>query len=197
MVLALAVGLGLAAAKPAGAQSLTIGVKAGYNTSQVTDITDAAYKGGLTGGGFLSLGIGSFTAVTVEGLYVEKKTDVGGDQFQQNFIEIPVLVSGRFGAGILQPRVYAGIGPSFETTCEVEVSGTTVSTSDCSTEGIDTKTTYWSAAFGAGLDFALPLLVITTDARYNLGLSEISDSTGSAKWNNWMFLVGVGLRIGK
>jgi hypothetical protein len=187
--MAVALCLGLAGINEAQAQGITLGAQGGYNYAQLSDVpTDfesVGDKGSLVLGAFANIQFHPMLFVGVEGLYVERKTELTAlgetADFKQSHIEIPA---------------YAGASAAFESKCEVTAEGATV---DCSDPDVDisTKSALWSAVFGGGLDVALGSIILTGDIRYNLGLSKIVDEEGEdIKWNSWMFLVGVGFKLG-
>lgn len=202
---AVVVGFGLAGISDAQAQGITIGVQGGYNYAGLSDVPTSidsiGDKGGLVVGAFGELHFSKMWFIGVEGNYMENKsefTDVDGTyNFKQNYIQIPAYLGVRLLSGMVQPILYAGGTAMFETTCKVDAEG--FEAVDCSDPDIDvsTKSAIWGAVFGGGVNLAVGPVILTGDVRYNLGLTKISDEAGEeAKWNSWMFLVGVGLGLG-
>lgn len=202
--MAVALCLGLAVVSEAQAQGITLGAQGGYNYAQLsdvpTDIENVGDKGSLVLGAFANIQFHPMLFVGVEGLYVERKTELTEASetadFKQAHFEIPAYLGARLLSGMFQPVVYAGASAAFESKCEVSAEG---ATADCSDPDVDisTKSALWSAVFGGGLDVALGSIILTGDIRYNLGLSKIVDEEGEdTKWNSWMFLVGVGFKLG-
>ncbi len=200
----LAIGLALAGTSEVQAQGITLGAQGGYNYAQLsdvpTDIEEVGDKGSFVLGAFANIQFHPMLFVGVEGLYVERKTELteGGEaaDFKQAHFEIPAYLGARLLSGMFQPVVYAGASAAFESTCEVSAEG---ASADCSDPDVDisTKSALWSAVFGGGLDVALGSIILTGDIRYNLGLSKVVDEEGvDTKWNSWMFLVGVGFKLG-
>ncbi|MDH3733864.1 MAG: PorT family protein [Gemmatimonadota bacterium] len=196
---------------PAGlaAQSNSlIGVKAGINSSTVSfsdgDEVDAMSATGFVGGLFAQIGLGEMFAIQPEGLYSSKgfKADIDGEgaQLRVNYIEIPVLLVARFGdAGGVRPSVFAGPVISFESKCELKSTGSVAFKSDCPDvpdEPIETKSTDFGAAFGAGILVPLGGVSLVADARYTLGLTNLTDDDESAKNRAWSFMGGVAVGIG-
>jgi hypothetical protein len=200
---AVAVGLCLAGISDAQAQGITLGVQGGYNYAQLsdapTDIGEIGDKGGLVLGAFVDIGFSGMWFVSVEGNYAEMKSEAtsGGttEEFKQNFIQIPVYLGVKLLSGMIQPVFYAGGTASFETTCEITPEGGSAEACDAVGNEINTKSAIWGAVFGGGLNVALGPVIINGDVRYNLGLTKIADNQDT-KWNNWMFLVGVGFGLG-
>ncbi len=175
------------------AQNITLGVKAGYSLADLSDVQDITQQGAFAGGGFVSIGLGNMF-LAVEALYAQRKVESSGvATFTQDFVEIPATLGKRLAGGLVQPKIYLGAAAAFESKCSVDAIAMPLGVGDCA--ALDTKSAVWSAVFGGGLDLSLGLIVITTDVRYNLGLTTINDST-DAKWNTWMLLAGLGFRLG-
>ena len=175
------------------AQNITLGAKAGYSLANLTDVEDVTQKGAFAGGGFVSLGLGNIF-LAAEALYAQRKVESGGVvALTQDFVEIPAMLGTRLAGGIFQPKLYVGATAAFESKCSVDNVTAALGVSDCAS--LDTKSAIWSATFGGGLDLNLGVIVLTTDVRYNLGLTKIS-GTSDAKWNTWMLLGGVAFRLG-
>jgi hypothetical protein len=111
----------------------------------------------------------------------------------QDFVEIPAMLGTRLAGGLVQPKLYLGATAAFESKCSVESVTMIPGVGDCAS--LDTESAIWSATFGGGLDLALGFIMLTTDVRYNLGLTAIGGGTDS-KWNTWMLLAGLGFRLG-
>jgi hypothetical protein len=200
---AVILGLGLARTGDAQAQGLTLGAHAGYNYAQLsevpTDLSTVGDKGSFVLGAFLHIQFHRTVFLGVEGNYVEYKNDLteGAETrvINHNYIQLPAYLGARLMTGIIQPVVYAGAAASFETKCNIDVEG--LEAVDCSDPlvGLDTKNLTWNGVVGGGLNIALPMIVLSADLRYNLGLSKAAEGEDT-KWNSWMALVGVGIRLG-
>jgi hypothetical protein len=197
---AVVVCLGFAGMSDAQAQGLTIGAQGGYNYAQLSDvpteISDVGDKGSFVVGAFLDIQFHKTLFLGLEANYVEFKSEVtdisGTGEIQQAYIQAPVYLGARLLTGMFQPVVYGGATANVEATCDLDSGAGAV---DCATEGLDTKSVTWNAVFGGGLNIALPMIVLSADLRYNLGLSEVAEDDDT-KWNSWMALVGVGIRLG-
>jgi len=198
---AVMLGLGVAGISDGQAQGLTLGAHGGYNYAQLsdipTDIEKVGDKGSFVLGAFLNIQFHRTLFLGVEGNYVEYKNDLteGLDEgvIKHNYIQVPAYLGARLLTGIIQPVVYAGAAASFETTCKIDPEG--LDSQDCEDIGLQTENLTWNAVFGGGLNIALPMIVISADLRYNLGLTEVAEDD-DPKWNSWMALVGVGIRLG-
>jgi hypothetical protein len=197
---------------PAGvaAQDVLLGVKGGINSANVSvsdSDEDTSAKTGLVAGVFAEFGISDMFAIRPEALYSSKgfKATEGTSELQLelNYFEIPVLLVAQFGTSSVRPILFAGPVLSFESKCGISGSdeGTTVDV-DCDQfpgEGIETKSTDFGAAFGAGLEADVGSVVLMFDGRYTLGLTNLDSSSSdgsSAKNRVWSFMAGLGFKIG-
>jgi len=207
-----ALPVALLVAVPLHAQT-TIGVKGGLNVSDIsTDIPDIESvkesKTGFVGGAYVNLPLGSTFAIQPEALYSQQgfkgtDPDLAGyeAQFKINYFQIPVLLKAQFPSGTIRPAVYAGPVVSFESSCKFGVSAEGQSAEiDCDQADVgDRKTTDFGGAFGANLDWFVGPVVVTVDARYLLGLTNLNDDPNapdeSVKNRVWQFMAGVGLPL--
>ncbi|UCF20048.1 MAG: PorT family protein [Gemmatimonadota bacterium] len=191
-------GLALAGVSDAQAQGITLGAQGGYNYAQLadvpTDFGEISDKGSFVVGAFLDIQFHNLLFLGVEGNYLENKFEAtdGSGTWKQNYVQIPAYLGVRLLKGMLQPVLYAGAAANFETTCTVSEGDLSV---DCSDLDLSTNSAIWNAVFGGGVDVALGAIRLNGDIRYNLGLTKVEE-TEDAKWNNWMFLVGVGFGLG-
>jgi hypothetical protein len=197
-------GLAIFLTAPAVQAQLTLGVKGGVNSANLSGLPDGSpstsSEVGFQGGAFLDVGFGSWFHLQPELLYSSRKSGLdsgqGGGTFGQNFVEIPVLFKYAFGTGLLQPALYAGPSLSFETTCNLNPDDPLDVSTSCSDDDVDTSSTNWAVVFGGELDIAVGPVILIGDIRYNLGLSDIqTDADG--KWNFWSFMVGIGFGLGR
>lgn len=207
-LIALAIGALLLPAGIAAQSNSLIGVKAGINSSTISfsddDDLDPMSASGFVGGLFAQIGLGDMFAIQPEGLFSSKgfKADIDdeGAQLRVNYIEIPVLLMARFGeAGGVRPNVFVGPVLSFESKCELEATGSVAFKSDCADvpdEPIETKSTDFGATFGAGIVVPVGGFSLVADARYTLGLTDLTDDDDSAKNRAWSFMGGLAVGIG-
>jgi hypothetical protein len=201
-------------AVPLHAQT-TIGVKGGLNVSDIStnipDIEDIKEsKTGFVGGGYVNLPLGSTFALQPEVLYSQEgfkgtEPDLTGveAQFKVDYFQIPVLVKAQFPSGTIRPAVYAGPVVSFESSCKLGLSaGGTSAEYDCDSPEADVgdrSKTDFGGAFGANLDWFVGPVIVTIDARYLLGFTNVnSDDTApdeSVKNRVWQFMAGVGFPL--
>jgi hypothetical protein len=210
-LLRMALPIALLVAGPLQAQT-TLGVKGGINVADVsTDVAEfellgTSSKTGFVGGAYANLGLGGLFAIQPELLYSQKgfKAEETGveAQFKVNYFEIPVLLKAQFPMEMIRPAIYAGPVVSFETTCKLGLAEGEVSADfDCDSEeaGVDErKKTEFGAVFGGNLDLFLGSIVLTLDARYQLGLTNLADSPDvneEVKNRVWQIMGGVGFTL--
>ena len=209
--LRMALPLALLIAAPLQAQT-TLGVKGGINVANVnTDVPEfellgTSSKTGFVGGAYANLGLGGLFAIQPELLYSQKgfKAEETGieAQFKVNYFEIPLLLKAQFPMEMIRPAIYAGPVVSFETSCKLGLAEGGISAEvDCDSDeaGVDErKKTDVGAVFGGNLDLFVGSLVLTLDARYQLGLTNLDDSPDtdeSVKNNVWQIMAGVGFTL--
>ncbi|MDO8549041.1 MAG: porin family protein [Ignavibacteria bacterium] len=191
-----------------------IGPKAGINLANLSfdpDLQSGIEKSSKLGfkfGAAVELGFIPMFAVQIEPMYVQKGAKVEGpifvDQnnqpvngsvtFNATFIEIPILLKLKIPTpGGISPYFFVGpdIGILLSSNQEFEAPGFN--------QENDTKETTSSIDFvldiGAGVGFSVgPIVVLTFDARYALGLSDLNDnpqnSNQSIKSTGIQILVG-------
>lgn len=193
---------------PATAQSM-VGVKGGLVVANISASDEQELEGNETRtgagfGAFFRTMVAPAVSVQPEALYLKKgfkgeDEDLSG-KFSLTYVQVPVLLQYHLatGEGVV-PRVFAGPAIAFETGCKISGSDSTVEVEvDCEAADIATKSTDFSAVFGAGADIPMGGFSITGDVRYDLGLSNIDDSgaDGSVKNRSWGFFVGAAFPVG-
>lgn len=196
---------------PAGvaAQDLMIGVKGGINSSNLSlddsEGLETSAKTGVVAGVFAEFGISDLFAIRPEGLYSSKGFEASEDatelELEVNYIEFPLLLVARLGSSSIRPVLFAGPVLSFESKCSasgseggVEVE---VSCDEFPGDPIETNSTDFGVAFGAGVEADVGNVVLLADGRYTLGSSDIDpEASSSAKNRAWSFMAGVGIKIG-
>ncbi len=167
------------------------GPRFGINLSSISD--DPDYPAGVEQssqlnimfGAAAELGIAGPIAVEVELIYVKKGEDLTGfvnglpaeQTSSASYLEFPILAKVKFPLGVISP--YAFVGPSIG----ILLSATQELTIQGQSQGeVDVKENLSSIdfglAFGGGLGFNIaPLITLTFDARYSLGLTNIIDNS--------------------
>jgi outer membrane protein with beta-barrel domain len=160
------------------------GIKGGLNGANlhVNGNTDDNYKLGWHAGAFAHIHLTNQFALQPELMYSAQgshvKTTNSDYDINLNYINVPVLLQYMTGSGF---RLETGPQVGYLVHAENESSGT-------STEvGTYYKNGDFSWAFGAGYKFASGFGI---DARYNLGLSDISEIP-TLDINNRAFQVGI------
>lgn len=149
------------------AQSVDLGVKVGANFSNLNDASNLKYssKTGLVAGAFVGLNFNKW-GIQPEVLYSKE----GGDSFDLDYINVPIMFKYYLIGNLLNIQA----GPQFG-----------FLTSDSVEEQVKTKDFDFSGAAGLGLDLPLGFRV---SARYNFGLTDVSDEGGK----NGVFTIAVG-----
>ena len=84
--------LALVGPATARAQGINAGIKAGLTESRVNDVENASLRSAFVGGAYAS-GFLKVVALQAEVLYAQRKfSEITGTVFQQDFVEIPLLL---------------------------------------------------------------------------------------------------------
>jgi len=202
----------LAASKSLAQIPFNFGVKGALNFASAT-LTDGtnpvpaiSSRTAFGFAGVVEYELNSLISLQAEPQYIQKgaKTSATDPTFgtvtgtgKFNYFEIPVLVKIGFDAMLIKPYVFAGPAVGFLTSAsgESEYQGLTAS--------IDmkdkTKSTEFSLNFGGGIAYPIaPLLSLTGDIRYSLGLTNIAkpqSPTDKSDWKSRDVKVFVGLLL--
>ena len=194
-ILALAFGLIVTLPAVAAAQTpLTVGVKGGVNIATLKfddddDNEDIKSKVGAVAGLFVGKQINDTIGWRLEGLFSQKGAKnaeqiVDDFEYKLTYVDVPLLLTlGPASSGDTRFNVFTGPQVSFKTKAEFEEAGETFDADD------QVKGTDFGWVLGAGLEKGR----ITADARYTLGLSNISEGAGTAK--NRVFSVMIGVKL--
>jgi len=192
------------------------GIKLGLNLANFggsdADIMDGKkMRMGLAGGGFITYSFSDMWAIQPEILYTMKGAKYEGTEvipisatqsvnadykvtIKMDYLEIPVLLKLMIPSQSgFKPCLMAGpalgIKMSSKEKAEVTVLGVSASTE---TDMTDVKSTDFGLVFGAGFGYEVGGGAITFDARYELGMSTIDNSSnaGDIKNNAISFFVG-------
>lgn len=181
----------LLSAAPARSQGLGIGVEGGPTFADFSVSEGGADLESRTGfrvAGVLRYGFaGPLGLQTGVGL-AQKGTSVStaDADYEVSYIEIPLLITATVPApAAVSPRVYVGSQVGIESSCEISGLSGVPDAVDCTAQeagenALDTKSTNVDLVFGGGLDFQLSgPLTLTLDGRYDLGMSDINDLSGT------------------
>ncbi len=206
LVLTLAV-LSLAALVP---QSLSaaVGIKGGFNLANLAikpadpEMPDFKDLRGLTGGVFFSLNLG-FIGIQPEILYSRRglmwEFEWGVDEtakieYMLDYIEVPLLVKlNVLPAGPVRPVIFGG--PSYGYL--LKATGRFTTPDESQTEDIKDmfEKSAWGGVVGAGIEFKTPIVTLTLDGRYHIGITNVSkdvEEGQTAKHKGFSVMVGLG-----
>ncbi len=178
LILVASLGFGVASfaqdGKSAGsgmADDVRFGPKAGVTFTNITGDGDNDGKTGFFVGGFADISISEKFHVQPEVLYSSE----GADDASIDYIRIPIMAKYYVSEGF---NLMAGPNIGFKVATE----------NDFVDEA--TKSTDFGLGLGAAYDLPMGLII---EARYNLGLANISDGGGDAK--NTGFQIGLGYKF--
>ena len=128
----------------------------------------------------------------LEASYIQKGTKeastgsiVDDSEIKLDYLELAALLKAGLPLGIVRPGVFGGVGFDIKLSCSV-------GGSDCE----DVKSTDFVGILGGDIGVYFGSFAIWGDARYNIGLSDISDiSDFEYKNQGWTFQAGVGFNM--
>lgn len=164
-----------------GQAKIALGIKGGLNFSKV-DISNVT-SSGKTGyhGGVFALFKFAKIGIQPEIIFSQQGSVVDLEDWDSKYVNIPIILKLYLAAGVnLQ------LGPQFGFLNKAELDGQDIKDL--------LKSSDISAAFGIGWD---ALFRLTFDARYNLGLSNNNDDSGSETIKNQVFQISVGYKLFK
>ncbi len=135
------------------AQGIDLGIKAGANFADITDVDNASSRSGLIFGAFATLKFSDKIAIQGDLLYSQK----GTEDIDLDYINLPVVFK-----YYLVKRLNIHAGPQF---------GINIKDDDTDSEPADV-----SGVVGLGVDLPLGFRI---DGRYNFGLTKIIDQSNS------------------
>lgn len=173
---------------------VTVGVKAGVNIATIKieddeDNPDVKSLVGAVAGLFVGKQINDSLGWRLEGLFSQKgyKDAEAGSDFKETltYVDVPVLLTlGPSSSGDTRFNVFTGPQVSFLIKAEDDFLDLKSDTKD------DWKSTDFGWVLGAGLEKGR----ITADARYTLGLSNVSDFGSDIKNRAFSVMIGVKLK---
>ena len=176
------------------AQGITAkGIKGGINIATFTgdDVEDAESKIGLVFGGFVSYAVNETFCIQPEVLFTMKGVKFSGQGYDViqslNYIEIPILAKLNIAMdGNAQPNLFFGpaIGLNLSATYKFE---SDFGDDDGDLE--DVSPMDFGIVFGGGVEFGKILI----DARYDMGLTSIDDSSENFKVKNSVISIMLGM----
>jgi hypothetical protein len=190
--LALVLLAGMSIATAANAQ-FQFGIKAGANFSTVNGSAEpnASTMAGFNGGVYFKLPLTGHLSIQPELLYSGQgfEDNGGGENDKQhfNYFNIPILLKYTHFSGL-----FVEAGPQFGVLTSATYKSGGVNGDD--------KSYYNSAdlSLAVGVGFKIPTTPLSIDARYNLGLSNIENSSGTGgigSIRNGSFQIGLMLKL--
>jgi len=169
----------LAIGTTAFSQELDLGIKAGANFANISDASGLSNKTGFQAGIFGGVKFTDKVGIQADLLYSQQGADFDFGDFDLTYLNVPVVVKYYLFQGLnLQ------VGPQFGFIVEDKINvraGDLIA--DAKAESFDL-----SGVVGAGYDFPFG---IRLDARYNFGLTDVSEFEGY-DGKNTVFSVALG-----
>ena len=174
----------------AQAQGINAGIKAGITESRVNDVENSSLRSAFVGGAYIG-GHLKVLALQAEVLYAQRKFDTfTGTTFQQDFVEIPLLLGLRLMGDPFYPMVYGGASAAFELKCSAEG----LADQTCEELGVVPTSPQWNFLVGVGVDVYVGPVILTLDGRFNLGINALQENT-DRKWRSFYLLAGIGIPL--
>lgn len=194
IIFILGVGVTSTLAQTYEKESLTWGLKAGVNVSDLygDDVGQTDVRGNFSGGILLNYRFNDYWALQPEVIFNIKGADVasglagenGPAEYEFGYLNIPVLAKFYIPTGsVLSPNLYAG----------PEVGFKLYGDSNNNDINDELKDAEFGIAFGAGLDFNLGsdpsdfIRTVGLDLRYSLGLTDVFDTPQEPEARNGTF----------
>jgi len=172
------------------------GAKAGVSVADadVSDIEGTFSSSNKTGfaGGLFFHNYWGILGGQLEASYIQKGTKeattgsvIDEVETKLDYLELAALLKAGLPLGIVRPGVFGGIGFDIKLSCSV--AGV-----DCD----NVKSTDWVGILGGDVGVYFGSFAIWGDARYNIGLSDISEiSDLEYKNQGWTFQAGIGFNM--
>jgi hypothetical protein len=179
-----------------------VGVKGGYSWANLkftgaTDVPTLTDIKNPVGGVWFSMGLGLFS-IQPEILYIRQgaRMEALPDWMEDrvDYIQVPVLLKIHVIPGPISPMVYAGPYGAYMLSAKgvAFIGGVLEPAVDIKDQ---IKSTDYGVVFGGGVDFRLPVIKLSAEVRYNLGLANVAKNSApgeSVKTKSLMVLVGIG-----
>ena len=184
---AITTALALGLVSQARAQ-VEVGVKAGLTFATISESNlspNFENKTGFVGGVHFGFPLGKNFMLQPEALITQQGAGIttpGGDgEIQLTYLQIPLNLRINFGSGSVRPFILAGPYAAFRLSCDLG----DLFDEDCDN---DIASTDWGLDFGGGIRFNKFFL----EARYDLGLKDVSDLEQGFDTKQRVFMVMVG-----
>ncbi len=173
-----------------------VGLEGGLSIANATldpAVTTTA-RSGLAAGAMVELGVSEDFYLVVEALYVQRgyKESASGVEtiYKQDYIDIPVQLKYDINLVLVKPFFTFGPYLGFLSKAGSETAGTSLTY----TTGYKTTEFGLSLGVGAELPFS-PVTSLFVSGRYNMGLTNVLDSSVSSQKSRGLIVMG-GLLIG-
>ena len=151
-------------------QEIDLGVKAGANFANVSDVDDLSSKTGVQAGIFAGIKFTDKVGIQADLLYSQQGAKFDAGEFDLSYVNVPVVLKYYLVQGL---NVQAG--PQFGFIVEDKIS------LDVFGDIADAEKADVSGIVGAGYDFPFGVRV---DARYNFGFTDVSKDIDGTNRNN-------------
>lgn len=140
------------------AQEIDLGVKAGVNFANISDVTDTSSKTGFHAGAFAGLKFSDKIGVQADLLYSQQGAKFDGGEFDLTYVNVPVVLKYYLVKGL-----NIQLGPQFGFVVDDNIK-------EVFNNLAESESSDLSGIAGVGLDLPFGLRI---DGRYNFGLSDI------------------------
>lgn len=169
---------------------ISIGLKGGLNFANFAgDNVNTDSRTGINFGAFGTYSVKETFGITAEINYAQKGAKTSNSKLSINYLEIPVHLSYFFGKGKVRPKLMAGPYLGFLMNSELQVGNAKVNAKDIY------NNTDFGLNLGGGLHYDLgDAKWLYLDARYGLGLADVTKASGNVY--NRVFSINVGISFG-
>lgn len=161
-------------------QELDLGVKAGVNFANITDVDNLSNKTGFQAGVFAGIKFTDKVGIQADLLYSQQGAEFDYGKFDLNYINVPVVLKYYLVQGL---NVQAGPQFGFILDDDIYIDTFGSNSIEANAEKSDV-----SGVIGAGYDFPFG---VRLDARYNFGLTDVS-KTANFDGKNTVFTLSLG-----
>ncbi len=161
-------------------QGLDLGVKAGVNFANISDVNDLSSKTGFQAGIFAGIKFTDKVAIQADVLYSQQGAEFDYGKFDLNYVNIPIVLKYYLVQGL---NIQAGPQFGFILDDDIYVDAFGTNSIEANAEKSDV-----SGVVGAGYDFPFGVRV---DARYNFGLTDVT-KYDSLEGKNNVFSIALG-----
>ena len=200
--LLLAVALSCVSASAVQAQAIfdrAWGAKAGVSiaSADIGDLGGTFDKSNQTGfaAGLFAHNYWGLFGGQVEASYLQKGVSIGDGVAESDistaYLELAALLKLGLPLGIVRPGIFGGVGFDIKLSCDAPTAG------DFSDFCDNVKSTDWAGILGADVGLYFGSFMVFADARYNIGLSDFTDSSSYSDLKNkgWTVQGGIGFEI--